>query len=79
MTDQQRTPLMLETVIDLAMQGFSLKAVLIAFANVREFRALGSESYPMARALTSARLGRRLDPVTMSFEELLIHYKAKDA
>jgi hypothetical protein len=75
MTDRQRTHLMLETVIDLAMQGFPLKAVLIAFADVREFRALGSQSYPMARALTSALLGQCLEPATMSFEELLVHYR----
>jgi hypothetical protein len=52
----QRTRLMLETVIDLAMQGFALKDVLIAFSQVTEFRAIGSQSYPMARALTSALL-----------------------
>jgi hypothetical protein len=75
MTDRQRVRLMLETAIDLAMQGFPLKAVLTAFAEVREFRALGSQSYPMARALTSALLGRCLEPNTMSFEELLVHYR----
>jgi hypothetical protein len=75
MTDKQRVGLMLETAIDLTMQGFPLKAVLIAFADVREFRALGSESYPMARALTSALLGQCLEPNTMSFEELLIEYR----
>jgi hypothetical protein len=67
--------LMLETVIDLAMQGFPLKDVLTAFAEVREFRALGSQSHPMARALTSALLGKCLEPNTMSFEELLAHYR----
>jgi hypothetical protein len=75
MTDRQRVRLMLETAIDLAMQGFPLKAVLSAFAEVRQFRALGSHSYPMARALTSALLGRCLEPNTMSFEELLVHYR----
>jgi hypothetical protein len=74
MTDRQRALLMLETAIDLTMQGFSLKDVLTAFAEVREFRALGSQSYPMARALTSALLGRCLEPNTMSFEELLVNY-----
>jgi hypothetical protein len=54
MNDRQRVLLMLETAIDLAMQGFPLKAVLTAFAEVRQFRALGSQSHPMARALTSA-------------------------
>lgn len=75
MTDKQRMLLMLETVIDLAVQGFPLKDVLTAFAEVREFRALGGQSYPMARALTSALLGRCLEPNTISFEELLVHYR----
>jgi hypothetical protein len=72
-TDRQRTRLMLETAIDLAMQGFAMKDVLTAFAQVREFRALGSRSMPMCRALTSALLGRALEPNTRSFEELLAH------
>jgi hypothetical protein len=75
MTDQGRVRLMLETAIDLAMQDFPLKDVLTAFASVRQFRALGSKSYPMARALTSALVGQCLEPNTMSFEELLVHYK----
>src|ERR1700676_975659 len=70
LTDQGRIQLMLETAIDLTMQGFDLKAVLRAFADVTEFRALGSESYPMCRALSSA-LMVCLEPNTMSFEELL--------
>jgi hypothetical protein len=48
--------------------------VLTAFAEVREFRKLGGRSYPMCRALTKALLGRCLEPNTMSFEELLVHY-----
>jgi hypothetical protein len=75
MTNKQRVRLMLETVIDLAMQGYPLKDVLTAFASVRQFRSLGSESYPMARALTSALVGQCLEPNTMSFEELLEHYQ----
>jgi len=71
MTDEERVRLMLETVIDLAMQGIPLKTLLTAFAGVRQFRALGSESYPMARALTSALVGKCLEPNTRSFEELL--------
>lgn len=71
LTNQARVQLMLETAIDLAMQGYDLKAVLRAFVEVTEFRALGSESYPMCRALTSALVGRCLEPNTMSFEELL--------
>jgi hypothetical protein len=74
LTDKQRVRLMLETAIDLAMQGYPLKDVLTAFAQVRQFRALGSQSYPMARALTSALVGRCLEPNTMSFEELLAYY-----
>jgi hypothetical protein len=71
----QRLALMLETVIDLAMQGYSIKTVLVAFAEIEEFRALGDKSYPMCRALTSALLGKCLEPDTMSFEELLKHYQ----
>jgi hypothetical protein len=74
MTDAQRVQLMLETAIDLAMQGIPLASLLKAFATVKEFRALGSESYPMCRALTSALVGECLEPNTMTFEELLEHY-----
>lgn len=74
MNDKQRVLLMLETAIDLAMQGFDLAKVLRAFSEVREFRALGSKSYPMCRALTSALLGKCLEPNTMSFEDLLRTY-----
>jgi hypothetical protein len=74
-SNDQRMRLMTETVIDLAMQGFALKDVLTAFAEVTEFRALGSQSYPMARALTSALLGKCLEPNTMSFEDLLRTYE----
>ena len=74
MTNQQRVHLMLETAIDLAMQGIPLKTVLTAFAEVREFRALGGESYPMCRALTKALIGRSYEFNTMGFEELLVRY-----
>jgi hypothetical protein len=50
MTDKQRVELMLETAIDLAMQGYPLKDVLTEFAQVRQFRALGEKSFPMCRA-----------------------------
>jgi hypothetical protein len=73
-TDEQRVRLMLETAIDLAMQGIPLKRVLKAFAEVGEFRALGRESYPMCRALTSALVGKCLEPNTMSFDALLRHH-----
>jgi hypothetical protein len=79
MTDAQRVQLMLETAIDLAMQGFPLAKVLKAFAVVEEFRALGSKSYPMCRALTSALVGKCLEPNTMTFEELLEHYRPQAA
>jgi hypothetical protein len=78
MDDDQRVVLMLETAIDLAMQGYALDQVLKAFAEVREFRALANKSYPMCRALTKALVGRSLEPNTMSFEELLEHYPAKE-
>ena len=46
---------MLETAIDLGMQGIPLKTTLTAFFEVREFRALGSESFPMCRAIRHLR------------------------
>jgi hypothetical protein len=52
--NEQRVRWMLETVLDLGMRGFALKDVLTAFAEVKEFRALGDESDIMGRALTSA-------------------------
>lgn len=72
--DEQRVRLMLETAIDLAMQGFSLAAVLKEFAKVKEFRALGGQSYPMCRALTQALVGQYLEFHDVSFEELLKEY-----
>jgi hypothetical protein len=74
MTDQQRVGLMLETAIDLTMQGFEMADILRAFAGVKQFRALGDVSYPMCRALTKALVGTCLEFNTMSFEELLQHY-----
>jgi hypothetical protein len=78
-TKWQRVQLMLETAIDLAMQGIPLADVLKEFAMVKEFRALGGESYPMCRALTSALVGRCREPNTMTFEELLRHYRPRVA
>ena len=75
MTDEQRVHLMLETAIDLAMNGFDLGDVLKAFSQVRQFRALGGQSFPMCRAFTKALLGRSFEPNTMGFEDLLIHYR----
>jgi hypothetical protein len=72
--NKQRVQLMLETVIDLAMQGYSIDTVVRAFAEIKEFKALGRQSHPMCRALTSALVGECLEAVTMSFDELLIHY-----
>jgi hypothetical protein len=77
MNGSQRVHLMLETAIDLAMQGFDLSAVLREFSKVEEFRALGSNSYPMCRALTKALLGQSLEPINMTFEELLEAYPPK--
>ncbi|WP_338821545.1 hypothetical protein WDM22_24405 [Bradyrhizobium septentrionale] len=74
MSDEQRTTLMLETAIDLAMQGFDLTKILEEFAKVSEFKALGSQSYPMCRALTKALVGKTLEPNTMTFDELLEQY-----
>jgi hypothetical protein len=75
MNDAQRVQLMLETTIDLTMQGFGLGQVLRAFAEVKQFRALGEQSYPMCRALTQALIGQCLEPNTMEFEELLVAYR----
>jgi hypothetical protein len=77
MTNKDRIHLMLETVIDLAMQGIPMETILRAFAEVPEFRALGGQSFPMCRALTQALIGQCLEATTMSFEELLIHYRPK--
>lgn len=77
--DAIRIHLMLETAIDLTMQGFDLGSVLRAFAEVEEFRALGSQSYPMCRALTKALVGKSLEPNTMNFEELLEQYRPRSA
>jgi hypothetical protein len=46
--DKQRVRHMLETALDLRMQGFALKDVLVAFAEVKEFRALGEHSSVIA-------------------------------
>jgi hypothetical protein len=75
--NRARVQLMLETAIDLAMQGYDLGTVLKAFADVQEFRTLCSESYPMCRALTKAIVGQSLEPNTMTFEELLVAYRPK--
>jgi hypothetical protein len=58
---KQQMLTMLETAIDLAMQGFDLGDVLRAFAEIDEFKALGTNSYPMCRALNSALFGRCLE------------------
>jgi hypothetical protein len=76
---EDRVTLMLETIIDLAMQGYPIKELVTAFAEVREFRALGGKSYPMCRALTSALVGRCLEANTISFDELLVAYAPKEA
>jgi hypothetical protein len=70
MKKSQRVQLMLETAIDLAMQGVPLERVLKAFATVGEFRELGRDSYPMCRAMTSAMIGKCLE-APERFEELV--------
>jgi hypothetical protein len=74
MSNAMRVQLMLETAIDLAVNGFPLQEVLRAFAEVQEFRALGCKSYPMCRALTKALIGKSYEFETMDFEELLVTY-----
>jgi hypothetical protein len=53
MTDRERITLMLETAIDLAMDGFDLGEVVAEFAKVRQFRSQASD--PMRRALAAAQ------------------------
>jgi hypothetical protein len=77
--NEERVLLMLETIIDLAMRGYPIKDLVTAFSEVREFRALGRQSFPMCRALTSALLGKCLEPNTMSFDELLVAYAPEAA
>ena len=43
MSDDQRVHLMLEIAIYLAMNGYAMKDVLIAFSEIIEFRALGDK------------------------------------
>jgi hypothetical protein len=70
---------MQETALDLTMQGFDLGMILRAFAEVKQFRALGEQSYPMCRALTQAMVGQCLEPNTMEFEELLATHRPSGA
>jgi hypothetical protein len=74
-TNKDRISLMMATAIDLAMNGYDLGDVLRAFANVEEFRETGMYSFPMCRALTKAIVGKSLEPITMSFNELLVKYE----
>ena len=78
MSDDQRVLLMLETAIDLAMQGFELGMILRAFANVKQFQVLGEKSYPMCRALTQALVGCSLEPNTIGFEELVQRFQSSN-
>jgi hypothetical protein len=54
---------MLETAIDLAMQGYDLGNVLRAFSQVRQFRALGEQSYPIAGRTRAGTIGRSANPM----------------
>jgi hypothetical protein len=74
MSNRARIQLMMETAIDLAVEGFAMKDIMTAFAVVPQFKALGAESLPMYRALNSALVGQCLETNTMSFEELLLEY-----
>ena len=75
MTDEQRANLMVETALDLTLKGYDLGDVVREFAKVDCFYVLGRVSHPMCRVLTSALLGQCLEPNTMSFDELMAHYR----
>ena len=79
MAEWERARLMVEFALDLAMRGYDLKHVIGEFAKVDCFRALGSESIPMCLVLTQVLCGRRLEPNTMTFEDLLENYKPETA
>ena len=76
-SNEERMRSMLETVIDLASQGWAITDVVRAFAEIEEFRALGRESVAMCRALTLALVGQCLEPDILSFDELLEAYAPK--
>ena len=78
MNENHRALLMLETALDLAMQGYDLKAIVREFAKVDCFYALGRVSCPMCRLLTSALLGKCLEPNTMTFDELMTAYAPEE-
>lgn len=78
MTEAERAQLMLETALDLTLQGYDLKNIVREFAKVDCFFALGRVSCPMCRLLTSALLGKCLEPNTMSFDELMAAYPPKE-
>lgn len=60
--DAARVRLMLETAIDLMVEGsFEPAAVVREFAKGRQFRELGSKSYPICRAISKAETGRASD------------------
>jgi hypothetical protein len=74
MNNGDRVQLMLETALDLCLQGYDLGQIVREMAKVDEFKDLGRRSFPMCRALTSALVGRCLEPNTMTFDELLVAY-----
>ena len=74
MTEEQRAGLMVETALDLAMQGYDLGEIICEFAKVDCFYALGRVSIPMCRAITQAMLNQCLEPNTMTFDELMANY-----
>jgi hypothetical protein len=83
MTSDQRALRILETVIDLAMQGFDLGNVLLAFDEIPEFRVFDA-SDPMRRALWSALNDKyHLEPVepvsgfAAAIAEMVRQYEAR--
>jgi hypothetical protein len=75
LSDDERVRLMLETALDLAMDGLDLGEVLREFAKVEEFRALGNKGHTMSRALSRAIVGVSLDMCDeRSFDDLMRQY-----
>lgn len=47
-----------ERLIELSVNGGSMKQMVCQMAKIKEFAALGADSFPMARALSSALAGK---------------------
>lgn len=50
-----------EMFFDMSVSGISPSQIICEFSKIRQFAALGAESYPMARALSRAVQGRAYD------------------